>query len=74
MTVDRPLIECAELANVAGVGLGREYFSHRWNVGSSGGVRLFSLILEELNEELIMTHLLAFGSERRLSRVATMPF
>ena len=41
VAVDRPLIGCAELAHVAGVGLGREYFSHRWNVGSSGGVRLF---------------------------------
>jgi len=58
----------AEFADAAGAGLGREGFSRRWNVGSSGGVGLFCLIFEELEEELVMAHLLALGSVNALEQ------
>jgi len=57
-----------EFSNAAGAGLGREDFSRRWNVGPNDGVGLFCLVLEELQEELVMTHLLALGSVNALEQ------
>ena len=55
----------AEFAYAAGAGL-RFFlilgFSRRSLVFGSGGFGLFCLVSEELQEELIVTHLLALGS------------
>lgn len=58
----------AQLAHAAGAGLGRENFSRRRNIGPRGGVGLFCLVLEELQEELVMAHLLALGSVNALEQ------
>ena len=51
-----------ELVRASCAGLGERKFSHQWSGGSTGGVGLFLLFLEEFHEDLLMTHLLALGS------------
>jgi hypothetical protein len=61
----QPLKGLAELAYAAGAGLWLFLiwrFSRRSLVCGSGGFGLFCLVSEELQEELLVTHLLALGS------------
>lgn len=63
----------AQLADTAGAGLGgrrcgNEDFSRRWLFASSGGFGLFSLLLEELQEELVVIHLLALRAVDALEK------
>ena len=56
----------AEFVGAGGAGLGWWRFSRQWNGGSSGGVGLFFLFIEEGEDELFMTHLFALGSVEAL--------